>query len=56
MTLAEGKKLKHKIGAYALVECSAKNKTNLVDVFEEAIRAVEKKPAKRDNKRNCAIL
>lgn len=43
VTTVEGEKLKNKIGAFALVECSAKNKTNLAQVFEEAIRAVERK-------------
>lgn len=42
VTTAEGKKLKSKIGAYTLVECSAKKKTNLANVFEEAIRSVVK--------------
>lgn len=54
VTTQEGKKLKSKIGAYALVECSAKKKTHLVDVFEEAVRAVEKKSPHA--KRSCCIL
>jgi GTPase SAR1 family protein len=54
VTTVDAKKLKNKIGAYSLVECSAKNKTNLELVFEESIRAVEKKP--RHNRKPCTIL
>lgn len=54
VTLAEGKKLKHKIRAFALVECSAKKKQNLEDVFHEAVRAVVKKPNVKP--RGCLIL
>jgi Ras-related C3 botulinum toxin substrate 1 len=55
VTLAEGKKLKTKIHAYSIVECSAKKRSNLTLVFEEAIRAVErKKPGGR--KSTCNIL
>lgn len=57
VTTIEGKKLKNKIGAFTLVECSAKKKTNLLNVFEEAIRAVEKKkPGGAARKTNCSIL
>ena len=54
VTTAEGKKLKHKIRAYTLVECSAKKKQNLQDVFHEAVRAVEKKPHVKT--RVCTLL
>jgi len=54
VTTQEGKKLKSKISAYALVECSAKKKAHLTDVFEEAVRAVEKKSPHA--KRSCSIL
>lgn len=54
VTTAEGKKLKHKIKAYSLVECSAKKKLNLGEVFDEAVRAVEKKPHVKP--RVCTIL
>lgn len=54
VTTAEGKKMKHKIKAYALVECSAKRKENLHEVFEEAVRAAEKRP--HVHQRNCTIL
>lgn len=54
VTLAEGKKLKHKIKAFTLVECSAKKKQNLEDVFHEAVRAVIKKPNVKP--RVCTIL
>lgn len=57
VTTVEAKKLKNKIGAFTLVECSAKNKTNLETVFEEAIRAVEKKkPGGGTRKPACSIL
>ncbi|KAG5682534.1 hypothetical protein PVAND_011881 [Polypedilum vanderplanki] len=54
VTTQEAKKLCKKIGAYTLVECSAKKKTNLVTVFEEAVRAVEKK--KPRTREPCKIL
>lgn len=55
VTTAEAKKLKQKIKAYALVECSAKKKQHLPEVFDEAVRAVEnKKPHKQ--LRTCRIL
>lgn len=54
VTHAEAKKLKHKIKAYALVECSAKKKENTEDVFHEAIRAVEKTPHTKP--RVCTLL
>lgn len=57
VTTVDGKKLKNKINAFTLVECSAKKKTNLVNVFEEAIRAVEKKkPGGGTRKPTCSIL
>lgn len=55
VTTQEGRKLKKRIDAYALVECSAKKKTHLADVFEEAVRAVEKK-SPRNRKFDCTIL
>uniref|UniRef100_A0A2M4APD4 Putative ras similarity family n=1 Tax=Anopheles triannulatus TaxID=58253 RepID=A0A2M4APD4_9DIPT len=54
VTTAEGKKLKQKIKAYALVECSAKRKQNLAEVFEEAVRAAERKP--HAGARVCTLL
>lgn len=54
VTIQEGKKLQKKIGAYALVECSAKNRLRLTDVFEEAVRSVERKS--NYGTRNCIIL
>ena len=58
VTTADAKKLKNKIGAFTLVECSAKKKTNLSTVFEEAVRAVEKKRpgGSSGRKPNCSIL
>lgn len=57
VTTVEGKKLRNKINAFTLVECSAKKKTNLDIVFEEAIRAVErKKPGGSTRKPTCTLL
>lgn len=56
VTTVEGKKLKHKINAFTLVECSAKKKTNLTNVFEEAIRAVERKKPRGGGKPTCSFL
>ncbi|XP_055298691.1 ras-like GTP-binding protein RhoL [Sitodiplosis mosellana] len=44
VTLNEAKKLKQKIKAKALIECSAIEKKNIDAVFLEAVRAVVKKP------------
>lgn len=54
VSLSEAKKLKSKIKAAALVECSAIKKQNLEEVFHEAIRAVVKKPKKSPP--SCKIL
>jgi Ras-related C3 botulinum toxin substrate 1 len=57
VTTAEAKKLKNKINAFTFVECSAKKQKNLETVFEEAIRAVEKKkPGGGTRKPACIIL
>jgi len=55
VTTAEGKKLKKEIRAHSLVECSAMKKINLHEVFEEAIRAVERWPKSKQAK-SCKIL
>lgn len=55
VTTQEGKKLQKKIGAFSLIECSAKKQTKLADVFEEAVRAVEKK-SPGGKSRPCTIL
>ena len=54
ITATEGKKLRARIGAFRYVECSAKTRDGLTEVFEEAIRAtlVEQKPSKRP----CTLL
>lgn len=54
VTTSEGKKLKKKIGAYAFVECSAKQNENLHDVFVEAVHAVTKKPEPKTC--NCQLM
>lgn len=46
--------MRKEIHAHQLVECSAKKKINLPQVFEEAVRAVEKKPGKKPQ--TCKIL
>ncbi|XP_013193157.1 ras-like GTP-binding protein RhoL [Amyelois transitella] len=54
ITTQEGKKLKRKIRAVQLVECSALERVNIDLVFEEAVRAaLKKKPV---NKRSCVYL
>nr|BAA87881.1 Drac3 [Drosophila melanogaster] len=55
VTTQEGKKMRKEIHAFNLVECSAKKKQNLQQVFEEAVRAVERKP-KTTSKQSCKIL
>lgn len=54
VTLAETKKLKSKIKAVALVECSAKSGENLPDVFVAAVRAATK--TKPNKQRTCVVL
>ncbi|ALC47082.1 RhoL [Drosophila busckii] len=54
VTTQEGKRLRKEIHAYNLVECSAKKKMNLQQVFEEAVRAVDRKPKSRPP--SCKIL
>lgn len=39
VSLTEAMKMKEKIKAIALIECSALNKQNVDDVFQEAVRA-----------------
>ncbi|XP_049887554.1 ras-like GTP-binding protein RhoL [Pectinophora gossypiella] len=54
ITTQEGKKLKKKIKAVQLVECSALERINMDEVFEEAVRAaLKKKPV---TKRTCQYL
>ncbi|XP_055378170.1 ras-like GTP-binding protein RhoL [Condylostylus longicornis] len=55
VTVAEGKKLKREIRAHSVVECSAKKQQNLHEVFEEAIRAVERRPKHKPAK-TCKFL
>jgi Ras-related C3 botulinum toxin substrate 1 len=43
VTQTEGRRMKQKIGAAAIVECSAANRLNLDKVLEEAVRATEKR-------------
>lgn len=54
VTAHEGRRLRKEIHAHNLVECSAKKKLNLQQVFEEAVRAVERKP--RSKPPACKIL
>ncbi|CAF4882781.1 ras-like GTP-binding protein RhoL [Pieris napi] len=54
ITTQEGKQLKRKIRAAQLVECSALERVNMHEVFEEAVRAaIKKKPV---TKRTCQFL
>ncbi|RZC41373.1 Ras domain containing protein, partial [Asbolus verrucosus] len=52
---ADGKKLKRKVRAQGYVECSAKNRQGLNDVFVEAIRIHRKNKVKAHNS-NCVLL
>lgn len=54
VTTQEGKKLKKKIRAAQLVECSALERVNMNEVFEEAVRAALRK--KDVHKRTCQYL
>lgn len=54
ISTSEAKKMKSKIKAAALVECSALNRQNLENVFHEAVRAAIKKPKKAPSV--CCIL
>lgn len=54
ITTQEGKKLKKKIRAVQLVECSALERVNMNEVFEEAVRAALRKTPV--HKRTCAYL
>ncbi|OWR43241.1 hypothetical protein KGM_204314 [Danaus plexippus plexippus] len=54
ITTQEGKVLKRKIRAVQLVECSALERENMHEVFEEAVRAALKK--KQVTKRTCNFL
>jgi Ras-related C3 botulinum toxin substrate 1 len=55
---SEGTDLKNKIKAYAYVECSAKAKSGVKEVFEEAIRAGTsgKKKTTDSGKKTCSLL
>ncbi|XP_067615039.1 ras-like GTP-binding protein RhoL [Eurosta solidaginis] len=54
VTTSEGRRLRKEIHAHSLVECSAKKKIGLNQVFEEAVRAVEKKPNSKP--KQCVLL
>uniref|UniRef100_A0A1B0GDG3 Uncharacterized protein n=1 Tax=Glossina morsitans morsitans TaxID=37546 RepID=A0A1B0GDG3_GLOMM len=54
VTTTEGRRLRKEIHAHSLVECSAKKKLHLNTVFEEAVRAVEKKPKNKPHQ--CVVL
>lgn len=59
VTVDEAIKMKKKIGAYALVECSAIQRKNLEQVFEQAIKAVEEHKTNNglpQKKAVCGIL
>lgn len=54
VSTSEGHQLKRKIKARALMECSAKTREGLNEVFDKAVRVVVS-PNKRD-KKLCRIL
>ncbi|VEL27530.1 unnamed protein product [Protopolystoma xenopodis] len=51
----DGKAMAEKIGAYAYIECSAKTKEGVREVFEIATRAALQSK-KRKKKMKCAII
>ena len=51
----EGEEICDKINANAYMECSAKTKENVREVFYEATKAALKRP-KKNKKRGCSIL
>jgi len=53
---AEGKKLKSKIKANGYLQCSAKSRVGLDDVFVEAIRAIMKQKKRPTRSFSCYIL
>ncbi|KAF5307791.1 hypothetical protein FQR65_LT06663 [Abscondita terminalis] len=55
VTEKEGKKLRRKIKAESYIECSAKERTNLKEVFEEAVRCSGRKKVGNPT-RPCVIL
>lgn len=55
LTVSDGKRLKNKIKAEKYVECSAKTRDGLTEIFEEACRAaLKQKP--NTVKKNCILL
>jgi len=54
---ADGDRLKHQLGAYKYLECSALTQEGLKQVFDDAIRCVLESTAKPKPKRSkCTIL
>ena len=51
----EGKAMADKIGAYAFLECSAKNKEGVREVFETATKAAMQAKSKK-KKSKCSVL
>lgn len=56
VTTAEGRRMRKKINASRYIECSAKANEGLPDVFNEAVRAVIKKPTPLKKKLFCNFL
>ena len=52
----EGSLMRERIKAYAYLECSAKTKEGVRDVFTTAVRAALMTKAERRNKRKCCIV
>ncbi|XP_063709268.1 ras-like GTP-binding protein RhoL [Culicoides brevitarsis] len=53
VTTAEANKMKSKIKAVSLVECSAMKKVNIEDVFHEAVRGIERRQVGKTFLCNC---
>lgn len=54
VTLEEGRAMSEKINAYGYLECSAKTKEGVREVFETATRAALQ--VKRRNRKKCIII
>jgi Ras-related C3 botulinum toxin substrate 1 len=52
----EGSHLAKKLGAYTYIECSAKRKDHINEIFEKALHAVVLPVKKKRKKRICRLM